>query len=529
MPCHTSFGKVDLMTNPEAQKSMGKNILHQFYYSYKGRWFFVIFAICLAMFIILIGDSLLLTQKFIREREMNRINSFGMLLTLHIVEHMAGNDSTEIRKIIKRSAGNHDIEVISVLDRKGYVLYSSKRNIEGGRTPFRDNDAGDMHHDSYYITFPLEPGNRSSGALQIGFSIKKIRTHLSTTISHELAIELAMFLIILAIAWKITGSMLRPLSDMKDVSNKIAGGDFSIRATATSHDIIGELASSLNHMAARLGELTNGMHLKIGEATAALSLANEELRRKTAALEASNERLRELDKLKSDFVSMVSHELRTPLTSIIGFAKTLLTLDLTEDQRVKYLGIIQTEGKRLASLIEEYLDISRIEAGNFTLKTAPFDLSALVKEITDSAAAGPDKFIITHLPSGLPEICADRDRIKRVIINLLDNALRYTPAGGAVEVSARIFDKSIAVIVSDQGPGVPADEREKIFEKFYRGSDRVAKRTRGSGLGLAIAKGIVEAHGGTISVASEPGKGSFFSFTLPYKLDQSPSSQGTLQ
>ena len=494
---------------------MLKTMVKRFYRSYKGRWFVAIFAICFIMFILLVGDSFFLSRKFINERELNRINSMGMLLTLHIVEHVQTGDTAAIRKTLRRAMKEPDIEVVSVLTKKGVAIFSTDRAIEGRTDPFRDSPADALKSPVFYKTFLLDPEDSAKGSVQVGYSLRNISRHMNALVYHGLIIEVVMFFMILIIAWSITSALLKPLSVMKDVSNRIAAGDFSIRAPVMSHDIVGELAAALNNMAARLGDLTHNMHRKIDEATGALTQANAELTRKTLALEDSNRKLKELDTLKSDFVSMVSHELRTPLTSIIGFAKTMLTLDLAGDRRKQYLRIIESEGKRLAQLIEEYLDISRIEAGNFTLRTGPVDLGLLISEVADSFRINAGRRIICTISPDLPAVDGDRDRLKRVVINILDNALRYTPETGEVSVSAQDLGEDLVVSIKDGGPGIREEERGKLFEKFFRGTDDISERSRGSGLGLAIAKGIVEAHGGTIWATSSPGKGAVFSFSLP--------------
>ncbi|MEI8243865.1 MAG: HAMP domain-containing sensor histidine kinase [bacterium] len=242
---------------------------------------------------------------------------------------------------------------------------------------------------------------------------------------------------------------------------------------------------------------------------------NQRLREKTVLLEANRRKLLELDHLKSEFVSMVSHELRTPLTSIIGFARTLRTLPLAADQSNKYLGIIEDEGKRLAEMVEEYLDVSKIEAGAFSLHLTSVDVLRLVQEVVDPVHHASRVRIETRLDPATPSLTGDRDRLKRVLLNLLANAVRYTAEGTAVDVSTAASGDGICFSVHDCGPGLSRHAQERVFERFYRGSDTITERTRGSGLGLAIARSIVEKHGGRIWVESEPGRGATFRFWIP--------------
>jgi signal transduction histidine kinase len=287
-----------------------------------------------------------------------------------------------------------------------------------------------------------------------------------------------------------------------------------LRTHAQSHDVIGKLAGALNNMAVQLGDLTGNMSLRISSAITELKERNTALREKTDQLEESNKKLQELDHLKSDFVSMVSHELRTPLTSIIGFSKTLQILTLPPEQQKSYLNIIESEGKRLANLVEEYLDISKIESGFISLKRMRLDPGRLLSEIAGTYLVQKNVRIVTHISEALPRIQADPDRLKQVIINFIDNAVRYSPDGGVVTVNAQMRDTDMVVRVSDQGPGIKPEDRDKIFTKFYQGKDEIARKSKGSGLGLAIAKGIIDAHNGRIWFEPNPCQGAVFCFSL---------------
>ena len=246
-----------------------------------------------------------------------------------------------------------------------------------------------------------------------------------------------------------------------------------------------------------------------------LKRRHRELQEQAAQLEAGRKKLMELDELKSDFVSLVSHELRTPLNSIIVCSHALMDLPPSADTYRRYLGIIESEGKRLAQLVEEYLDISTIESGHIGLRLAPVDVVRLVQEVVQQIQSGTAACITTCLPAELPLAMGDVGRLKRVLLNLSDNALRYTVKGTTVVVSAAAADGGLCVSVRDHGPGLTPEEAARVFEKFYRGRDGITARSRGSGLGLTIAKGIVEAHGGRLWVESTPGQGATFRFWIP--------------
>jgi signal transduction histidine kinase len=237
--------------------------------------------------------------------------------------------------------------------------------------------------------------------------------------------------------------------------------------------------------------------------------------------------LAELDRLKSDFVSMVSHELRTPLGLIKGYAGTLLRRDapLDEATREEFLQVIDEETDRLTELVTNLLDMSRIEAGTLHVDPRPIDLGDVLKECARRfRVREPERVLKLDLPDDLPRVLADERRIVQVVENLLTNAARYTPPGTPILPRARADGQVVTVAVEDHGPGIPAEQRERIFEKFVRLDGGERPESSGTGLGLAICRGIVQAHGGTIWVESESRRGSTFTFTLP--LSGRPVSEG---
>jgi PAS domain S-box-containing protein len=233
------------------------------------------------------------------------------------------------------------------------------------------------------------------------------------------------------------------------------------------------------------------------------------------------QRLRELDQMKSAFVSNVSHELRTPLTAIKASADNMLDRllgDLNEKQ-VGYLTRIKSNTDRLARLINDLLDLSTIEAGKINLRLANLPLVTLVKEAAESLRpVATEKLIHLKVVSEDPRAVAwaDRDKVMQVLMNLMGNALKFTPPHGKVTVAVTKNDAAwMQISVTDTGPGVPAEELNNVFGRFYQIDPAGKQKTQGTGLGLAISKALVEMHGGRIWVESEVGKGSSFCFTLP--------------
>jgi PAS domain S-box-containing protein len=226
---------------------------------------------------------------------------------------------------------------------------------------------------------------------------------------------------------------------------------------------------------------------------------------------------KELERVKSEFVSLVSHELRTPLTAIRGFAEMIFDFwgELDEEKKRHYLGIILDETKRLSQLVTNFLDIARLEGG-VELSLTRVELPTLAVRLTrlfeENSAKAAVRF---EFGPRAAELMADEEQLYRLLVNLIGNGLKYAPAGSEIRVSTAREQGSIVLRVDDQGPGVAPKDRARLFEKFFRAGDPVSRKTPGTGLGLAICKGIAEAHGGGIRVDAAPGGGARFEVRLP--------------
>ncbi|MBM3132817.1 MAG: PAS domain S-box protein, partial [Chloroflexi bacterium] len=258
---------------------------------------------------------------------------------------------------------------------------------------------------------------------------------------------------------------------------------------------------------------------------------SEELKQRLGELEAAYEKLKELDKMKDNFLSTVSHELRTPLTSIKSFAEILLSYDNDRETQKEFIGIINEESDRLTRLINDVLDISKIEAGRVQWQPGELNISEIIESAVNATRS---LFGQAHLKvevdtdPNLPTVWADKDRITQVVTNLISNAIKFTPQGGHVQIEAEGIKSEtiegfeiVKVSVADTGIGIPPDEQGRIFEKFHQVGDTLKGKPKGTGLGLTICKDIIEHFGGRIWVESELFKGSTFSFTLPVAASES--------
>ena len=249
-------------------------------------------------------------------------------------------------------------------------------------------------------------------------------------------------------------------------------------------------------------------------------------------LDEQNEQLREMDRMKDRFVSSVSHELRTPLTSIVGYTELLLDedeFDNLEDEQRQFLETIDRNCHRLTRLVDDILFIARVDAGRLSLELQPVDLVKLVAAAVESSrpfAARKNQTLTLDAEPELPALQADPTRISQLIDNLTSNAIKYTPEGGAVTVTLTRSGEHAHIRVIDTGVGIPADEMDKLFVRFFRAS--TAGAAQGTGLGLSIVKSIVEAHRGTVEVRSQPGEGTTFLIDLPLDVSEhAPASTTT--
>jgi len=282
-------------------------------------------------------------------------------------------------------------------------------------------------------------------------------------------------------------SMRRPLEDLVEASGQLAGGDLDARVKVGGLSETATLGGAFNEMA-------------------------EELQRRAGERD-------QLDRMKDEFVLTASHELRSPLTSVQGFAELLLLeRERLSPKQVETVEVILDNTRHLVRLLNDLLDLARSDAGRLTIRPEPTDVSSLIGDAARTMRAQFDSHrqeLSEEIEPDLPQVEADRDRIRQVLVNLLTNANEYCPQGAAIRVKAGRAGADIEIDVIDDGPGIPDEQLEHIFERFTRGDAGETQRVGGTGLGLAISKSLIELHGGTIEAWSTPGNGSTFRFRLP--------------
>jgi len=313
----------------------------------------------------------------------------------------------------------------------------------------------------------------------------------------------------------LTRSIRASVQTLAEGSRRIGAGDLAHRIELRRKDEIGNLALFFNTMAENLQKSISKLENTLKDLREEVA----ERKRAEALIREQNERLKELDRIKSEFLSVAAHELRTPLTSILGFSEILLKRKLDKEKENRFLKIINEQSQSLSGIINDLLAVSHIESGKgFEFKKSSIQIKDIILKNVDLFKSQTDKHTFkVNLPSHLSKIEADKNRIDQVIENLLSNAIKFSPKGGKIGVSLEKTNKDLKVTVSDTGLGIPKKDLPHIFDRFHRADNVSTDAIGGVGLGLTIAKYIIDSHKGRIWVESEPGKGSTFSFTLPIR------------
>jgi len=313
--------------------------------------------------------------------------------------------------------------------------------------------------------------------------------------------------------------IVKPLKHLRDVSDAISRGDRNVRAEIRTGDEFEELGVAFNrmlrHLMAVQGELRE---------------VNADLDNKVDQLAQVNMRLFEMNRLKSDFLATMSHELRTPLNSIIGFSDVLGSLDSLNEKQKRYADNIRKSGRMLLDLINDILDLAKIESGKMDLRLSDFRIDQVISAQCDMARPLSERKnidLVTHVKAGLPELHQDQGKVRQILNNLLTNAIKFTPEGGSIEVIARGVDQ-LELVVVDTGVGIAEEDQAMIFEKFRQGNtvlpggDAMTREYSGTGLGLSIVKELCRLLGGEIVLESTLGRGSTFTVRLPWSLSARP-------
>ncbi len=351
-----------------------------------------------------------------------------------------------------------------------YEQALSSRDGAGYHTGYLDNSEKYMA-----VTMLLKSGNSASkNAIRIITSLDGVDSQIVAITIAIAAVSVMLILLILVLGMYFVKSIVHPIRRIGTNARKLAAGDFSARIEVEQDDEIGELCSVFNYMADELQNTEN---------------------------------------IKNEFISSVSHELRTPLTAIKGWSETISEID-DKETRTKGLRIITRETERLSSMVEELLDFSRMQNGKFSMQMSDTDIIA---ELADAVLMYGEKAkddnieIIFEADEDIAIVNGDKNRLRQVFINIIDNAIKYSQSGGTVTITTDKNDSRIVIFIADTGVGISKTDLPKIKNRFYKANNTV----RGSGIGLAVADEIVKMHGGSLDISSELGKGTTVSITLP--------------
>ena len=412
-------------------------------------------------------------------------NATATVLT-RLYEDLAVNYSSEVRGVVEGFDKKDQMELMSI-NKNGEVTLSSSGfspdksynmpdyelalESKDGLGVFRGNDGGEQ---VLAVTVMIEQPSSNYSALRFVTSLTMVDAQIRTIMLFSLLISAGVILIVLLTGLYFVKSICVPLVNISSTAKKLAKGDFSERIEVKNNDEIGDLACAFNDMA---DELENS------------------------------------EQIKNDFISSVSHELRTPLTAIKGWSETLSD-GYDPETFDKGMRVISSETARLEQMVEELLDFSRIQSGRLSLQKANTDILAELEDalLIYGEKARREGITISYAePEFICVVYGDKNRLRQVFINIIDNAIKYTDADGSIEIRAEMTDSTVSITVSDTGCGIAQSDLPKVKAKFYKANST----RRGSGIGLAVADEIVAMHGGSLDIESEQGVGTAVTITLP--------------
>lgn len=471
------------------------------------RWIFNNFGLVFLILIVIEMAFIYAIQNYYyssaKQYLLSKINAVTSTLSIHAQDSSA-NFNAEIRTTLENFNEKDKIELMAI-NSKGRIVITSS-----GFSPDEDVSMPDYDEivsggkNGYWVgklprgekimavSVPISSINSEYSAIRMVVSLTAIDSAVSNYIFVVSGICIMILLIMLFTGFFFIGSILKPIQQISNITKKYAMGDFSVRIQNNSQDEIGDLCTSINYMA---DELSN------------------------------------TEAMKNEFISSVSHELRTPLTAIKGWAETMSYDECPDsDTMKKGINVIMNETERLSQMVEELLDFSRMQNGHFTLQSATMDILA---ELGDAVLIYSDKAkrenikIIYDEPDMLPFVFGDKNRIRQVFINIIDNAIKYSSAGDTVTVTAKSKGDKIIITVADTGCGIKESDLPKVKTKFFKANHT----RRGSGIGLAVADEIITMHKGTLEVRSKENVGTTVIITLPsesrFKSEKGKSNEQT--
>ena len=438
--------------------------------------------------------SFLLNNYFIYNKQMEMLvkaNDINKLVKPFLVNK---RDPGELIRLLNSADKNLGTE-IWVIDPRGFVIAAAadQKSHEGnlidssdilemqqGRVSIRQGTSKLYDETVLWVITPVQTDEQVIGGIIMYSPIIGITQMMNKVKNLFIYSAVVAILFSVIVVYFLSRYVTSPLQQMNRVTKQLASGDLGKRVSIKQGDEIGDLGESFNYMASQI---------------------------------------QKQEKMRRDFLADISHELRSPLTNIQGFIEAMMDgKDKTPEHRKRYLGILHEETLRLARLVKELLDLSRIESGTVEIAREPIDIAAIIKDsVIKLNTTGSDKQteVQTELPGYEVIIRGNSDRLEQVMTNLLDNAFRFAPSGSVITISLIDYKDNILVTVKDEGEGIPEDELPYIWERFYKIDKSRTRQNRGTGLGLAIVKHIITAMGGRVTANSCYGHGTEIGFILP--------------
>jgi signal transduction histidine kinase/DNA-binding response OmpR family regulator len=467
-----------------------------------------------------------------RTARVRNLSTQAQIIGANSVTALLFNDPDSAAKTLSALKADPQIlsAVIYTTDGKPFATYSRSGSIDNLAAPLIPKGQPESHwigKNEILLARSIEFDGKLSGVVFIRSDVEALNKRLELYVGIGFIVLLISLLAALVVSAIFRKSVAQPIVRLAEAAKEVSlNKTYSLRAPQVhGHGEVSVLIASFNEMMAQiekaeasLQKAHDELELRVIERTAELVAAKKEVEAYSESVLRAKDDIERASRFKDQFLSTMSHELRTPLNAVLGFSELLGDVrygPLTERQ-ARYVNHIHTSGQHLLRLINDILDLSKIEAGRLQLSLERVPVDSCVAEVCASLQPLVDKNahrLIQDVPHGLM-IRADGTRFKQMLMNLLGNAIKFTPKGGKIELVARRVGDMVRIDVRDSGPGIPPEERQRIFEAFHR-LKQSDKAPEGTGLGLAITRRLVELHGGELNVESEPGAGSCFYFTLP--------------